>query len=407
MRKIEYEDPSMDHFDKHQIKMKKNKTAQLVLITIMVAVVFLGGAFGGIAGILLFSENNGALAKKLGISMDKLTIPTVSTQKIVLEESNAIIDATNKVADAVVSITLKKTVTDVFGQVYQAEGSGSGFIITSDGLILTNKHVVSDTSAEYAVVMKDGKTYDAKVQSLDPINDLAVIKIEARNLPVVDLGDSDQLKVGQWVVAVGNALGKFQNTVTAGVISAKDRKIEASDSGGQSAETLSNLLQTDAAINPGNSGGPLVNLSGQVVGINTAVAANAQGIGFAIPINSAKSAIDSIKKTGRIVRPYIGVRYFEITPTSAKESSLPVDHGALIQRGKGLTDFAVVPGSPADKAGLTENDIILEVNGEKINETHTLIDLIQQYQVGDTVTLKVLSKGSEKEVKIKLEESKK
>lgn len=404
MPKIEYNDPQMNSFN-HQGKVtKRNKTAQLVFVLLMVVLVFLGGAAGGVGGVLFFANNNSAIAKKLGIS--NIAIPTTDTQKFVLQESNAIIDASSKVSDAVVSITLKKTVTDVFGQVYQAQGAGSGFIITSDGLILTNKHVVSDTAAQYAVVMKDGKTYDATVQSLDPTNDLAVVKIDARNLPVVELGDSDQLKVGQWVVAIGNALGKFQNTVTQGVISAKDRKIQASDQSGQSQETLSNLLQTDAAINSGNSGGPLVNLAGQVVGINTAVAADAQGIGFAIPINSAKSAIDSIKKTGRIVRPYLGVRYFELTPAVAKESNLPSDHGALIQRGSGLTDFAVVPSSPADKAGLQENDIILEVNGEQIDESHTLLDLVQQYQVGDTVTLKVLSKGQTKEVKVKLEESK-
>jgi serine protease Do len=406
MPKIDFEDPTFDQTAKRNKPAPRNKTAQLVFVVTAVILIFIAGSVGGVGGVLFFSANNGEFAKKLGINFKNLTIPTTSTQKIVVEESNAIIDAANKVSDAVVSITLKKTVTDIFGQQYQSEGAGSGFIITSDGLILTNKHVVSDTAAKYAVVTKDGKTYDAVVQSLDPINDLAVIKIEARNLPVVELGDSEQLKVGQWVVAIGNALGQFQNTVTAGVISAKDRKIEASDQSGQGQETLSNLLQTDTAINQGNSGGPLVNLAGQVIGINTAVAAGAQGIGFAIPVNSAKSAIDSIKKTGRIIRPYLGVRYFEITPAIAKENNLSVNYGALVQRGKGLTSFAVVPGSPADKAGLVENDIIIEVNGEKIDETHTLIDLVQKYQVGEDIKIKIMSKGQEKEVKVKLEESK-
>jgi len=403
MTKIEYDDPTMA---RPVFSGRKNSTAQLIFVLLAVVLIFIAGAFGGVAGILLLSANDGAVAKKAGIDLKNFSIPLVSTQKMVLQESNAIIDAANKVSGSVVSITLKTTVQNAFGQVYQAEGAGTGFIITSDGLILTNKHVVSDQNAEYSVIMKDGKTYNATVQSLDPVNDLAVLKIDARNLPVVDLGDSDQLEVGQHVVAVGNALGQFQNTVTAGVVSAKDRKIDATDATGQGSETLSNLLQTDAAINPGNSGGPLVNLAGQVIGINTAVASNAQGIGFAIPINSAKSAIDSIKKTGRIIRPYLGVRYFEITPAIAKENNLQVDHGALIQRGKGLTDLAVVPGSPADKAGLAENDIILEVAGERIDESHTLIGLVQQHQVDDEIKLKVWSKGSEKEVKIKLEESK-
>ncbi|MFA7253676.1 MAG: trypsin-like peptidase domain-containing protein [Patescibacteria group bacterium] len=401
MSKLEYEDSSM----KEYVADKKNKGAQLAFIVIIVILIFFAGAVGGIGGVVLLSQNNGELATKIGLSRFKdLAIPTTSTQKITVEESNAFIDVVNKVSNSVVSITQKSTVQTILGS-YETQAAGTGFIITSDGLILTNKHVVSDTNGTYTVIMRDGKTYDAKVQSLDPVNDLAVIKVEARNLPVVELGDSDQLQVGQWVITVGNALGQFQNTVTSGIISAKGRKIDASSASGSSSETLSDLLQTDAAINSGNSGGPLVNLAGQVIGINTAVASGAQGIGFAIPINAAKSAIDSIKKTGRIIRPYLGVRYFEITPSVAKQSSLPSDHGALVQRGRGLTDFAVVPGSPADKAGIAENDIITEVNGQIINEDHSLVQLVQQYQVGETVTLKVVSKGETKEVKVKLEES--
>jgi len=383
---------------------KKNKIAHLLFIIIAAVLVFVAGGIGGVGGLLLFSANNGKIAEKLGINdFSSISIPT--KQKIVIEESNAIIDATNKVSASVVSITTKKTVRSIYGA-YEAEGAGTGFIITSDGLILTNKHVVNDTSAAYTVVMQDGTVYDAKVQSLDSVNDLAVVKIDARGLTAVELGDSDELKVGQWVIAVGNSLGKFQNSVTAGVVSAKDRKIQASDSSGGSAETLSDLLQTDAAINPGNSGGPLVNLAGQVIGINTAVASDAQGIGFAIPINAAKSAIDSIKKTGRIIRPYLGVRYFEITPAVAKQNNLTVDYGALVQRGTNLTDFAVVPGSPADKAGIIENDIITQINGDKIDANNSLISLVQKYLVGDDIKLKVISKGKEKEVTIKLEESK-
>ena len=376
-----------------------------VLILVLASFVF--GAVGGVSGVLLFSAGNGYIADKLGIKgFDGVTIPTTRTERIILEESNAVIEAVNKVAPAVVSIKQKKAVTNIFGQVYESEGAGTGFVITSDGLILTNRHVVSDSAATYTVVLADERSFDATVKSVDSYQDIAVLQIEARNLPVVELGDSEQLQVGQWVVAVGNALGKFQNTVTAGFVSARNRKISASDSSGSSTETLSNLIQTDAAINPGNSGGPLVNLAGQVVGINTAVAADAQGIGFAIPVNEAKSAIESLKKTGRIVRPYIGVRYVQLTPEIAKANSLSVDYGALIVRGQGLGQFAVVPGSPADKAGLVENDIILEINGQKINEDNTLMSLIQQYQVDEEVELKVLSKGAEKKVKIKLEERK-
>lgn len=405
MVKLEYEDPTMN--DQKFIKRNNRSIAQLLFVILAVVLIFISGAIGGVGGVILLSANGGDLANKIGFTMFKnLAIPTTKTEKITVQESSAIIDTVNKVSNSVVSITLKSTVQDIFGQTYQASGAGTGFIITSDGLVLTNKHVASDASAAYTVITKDGTSYDAKIQSVDPFNDLAVLKIDARNLPVVELGDSDQLQVGQWVVAVGNALGQFQNTVTAGIISAKDRKIEASDSSGTSSENLSGLLQTDTAINAGNSGGPLVNLAGQVIGINTAVASGAQGIGFAIPINAAKSAIDSIKKSGKIIRPYLGVRYLEINPTIAQSEKLSVDYGALVQRGSSITDFAVVPSSPADKAGIVENDIILEIEGQKIDQDHPLLKLVQEHQVGDEISLKVLSKGKEKTVKVKLEESK-
>lgn len=378
-----------------------------VKIAIFSIIVLLIGAIGGIGGILVLSSDNGALIKKLGFSNIKgLSIPLTKTDKIVLEESNAIIDSSKKVSPAVVSITLKTQVQDIFGQVSTQQGAGTGFIITSDGLILTNRHVASDENTTYTAILSDGKIYDAKIQSVDSVQDIAVLKIEARDLPVVELGDSDQLQIGQWVVAVGNALGQYQNTVTVGVVSGRNRKVEASDASGANAETLDNMIQTDAAINPGNSGGPLVNIQGQVVGINTAVASSAQSIGFAIPINAAKSAIDSIKKTGRIVRPYLGVRYIPITPDIAKENSLPYEYGALIMRGQGLGQVAVVPGSPADKAGLKENDIILEVNGERIDQNKGLVGLVQQYNVGDKIELKVYSGGKEKNVEMTLEERK-
>ncbi len=398
MAKIEFEDPY--YADKS--KQKTNQFGKFLLTVLMVILVFFSGAVGGIGGVILLSSNNSSLAKKLGLA--NLTIPTVSTQKITVQESSAIIDATKKVANSVVSITLKSTAQNMFGQTYQTSAAGTGFIITSDGLILTNKHVASDKTAAYTVVTYDGTAYDAQVQSLDPVYDLAVMKINARNLPVVDLGDSSDLQVGQWVVAVGNALGQFSNTVTAGIISGKGRQIDASSETGSNSETLSGLLQTDAAINPGNSGGPLVNLAGQVVGINTAVASGAQGIGFAIPINSAKADIDSIKSTGAIVRPYLGVRYVEITPDVAKANNLSVDYGALIQ-GSGLGSPAIVSGSPAEKAGLAENDIILSVNGTKIDQNNSLLSLVQQYKVGDSITLSVLSKGKTKDVKVTLEKS--
>jgi len=384
---------------------RKRKGRFFLLAVFIVFVSLIVGMMGGIFGIMALNADGGKIAKKLGISSNgKLTIPTTKTEKIVIEESNGIINATGKVSPAVVSIMSKQTYQDIFGRTYEASGAGTGFIITNNGLIVTNKHVVSDANTQYTVVTSDGKSYDAQVKSADPFNDLAVLKIDAKNLPVVELGDSDQLQVGQWVVAVGNSLGRYQNSVTVGIISAKNRQVDASDSTGQTTETLEGLLQTDAAINGGNSGGPLVNLAGQVVGINTAVAANAQGIGFAIPINAAKKAIDSIKETGKIVRPYLGVRYVPITKDIAQQNKLPVDYGVLVVPGNNLGQSAVVSGSPADKAGIVENDIILEVNGTRIDANSSLMSLIQQYNVGDTIELKILSKGNEKTVKVKLEE---
>lgn len=287
----------------------------------------------------------------------------------------------------------------------QVVGGGTGFVITADGMILTNKHVVSDEEAEYTVTTNDGKSYPAKILAQDPVNDLAVIKIEAKGLPTVVLGDSDGIAIGQTVVAIGNSLAQFPNTVTKGVVSGLGRRVTAGDNRGMS-EVIEGAIQTDAAINPGNSGGPLVNLRGEVVGINTAISQAGQLIGFAIPINEAKRAIASVKKAGKIVRPWLGVRYVLVTKELAQKNQLLIDYGALILRGQQQTDFAVIPGSPADKAGLNENDIILEIDGTKVDDDHPLSRLVARKNPGETAQLKVLSKGKEKMVKVKLGEFK-
>ena len=287
-------------------------------------------------------------------------------------------------------------------------GGGTGFVISGkDGLILTNKHVVSDEEAEYTVVSNDGDKYDAEVLARDPFNDMAILKIDDPdfNLPEVKLGDSDNLKIGQTVIAIGNALGEYRNTVTKGVISGISRRIVAGDITGRS-EVLENVIQTDAAINLGNSGGPLINISGQVIGINTAISRQGQLIGFAIPINQAKSVIESVKKYGRIVRPFLGVRYVLINEKIAKANNLEIDYGALIVRGSRTEDLAIVPGSAADKAGLVENDIILELNGNKITQTNSLAKQIQKYKPGDEVEFKILHDNQEKIITTTLEEYK-
>ncbi len=284
-------------------------------------------------------------------------------------------------------------------------GGGSGFIVSEDGYIVTNRHVVADTEAEYTVFLSDEKKYDAKVIARDTALDIAVLKIEGSDFPHLSFGDSDKLELGQSVIAIGNALAEYRNTVSVGVVSGLARSIVAGDGFGRG-ESLHQLIQTDAAINPGNSGGPLLNLQGEVVGVNVAVANGAENIGFSLSSNSVKGVVESVKTTGKIVRPFIGVRYIPITKELKEKNSLSVDYGILVQRGEDHGDLAVIPGSPADKAGIVENDIILKLNGEKLTEETDFAALIRGKSVGDEVTLTVLHKGEEKEVKVRLEEMK-
>lgn len=301
---------------------------------------------------LLFGLLGGSLGSFVFIRYFANSIPT-DRKQLVVQENSAVIDVAKKVSPAVVSITSKTVSRGFFGNVQQQEGAGTGMIVTSDGLILTNRHVVDDANANYTVITSDGKSYPAKVVSRDSVNDMAFVRISASGLPIVRLADSGQVKVGQRVVAIGNALGQFQNTVTDGIISGLSRGVTAGDSGGFSgggnSEQLQNLFQTDAAINPGNSGGPLVNLDGQVVGINTAVAGQgSQNIGFAIPINEAKPLISTVKTSGKIVRAYMGVRYVALDPQTAAANNLPVDYGAWVQAADDQNP-GVMSGSPADK----------------------------------------------------------
>lgn len=284
-------------------------------------------------------------------------------------------------------------------------GSGSGFFISADGLIVTNKHVVDQKNAEYTVFTNDGKKHSAKVIAQDPVLDIALIKIDGSNYPYLELGNSDSLQVGQSVISIGNALGEFRNTVSVGVVSGLARSITAGDYSGNS-ENLDHVIQTDAAINPGNSGGPLINLSGQVIGVNVAIVQGSQNVGFALPINSVKSAIESVKSTGKIIRPYLGVRYVAVTSQMKDANKLTVDYGVLVKAGQNQNELAVVPGSPADKAGIVENDIILEVDGVKLDDTNNLATIIRGKNVGDVINLKILHKGQEKTVQVTLEVAK-
>ena len=283
-------------------------------------------------------------------------------------------------------------------------GGGSGFIVHPDGLILTNKHVVFDQEAEYTVITTNLQEYPAKVLSRDPINDIAVLKINAKGLPAVRLGNSGKLELGQTVLAIGNALGMFSNTVSRGIISGLSRSISAALGTEGEMEHLRGVLQTDVAINQGNSGGPLISLDGEVVGINTAIIFGAQNIGFSIPINWAKQDLEDIIKYGRIVKPYLGLQYVKLDKKLQKQYSLPVDYGALVVRDHRPDSVAIVPNSPAAKAGIKENDIILELNGEKISDE--LQDMLQKFSVESEVELTVLRKDQQMKVKVKLEERK-
>jgi serine protease Do len=273
----------------------------------------------------------------------------------------------------------------------QEIGGGTGFVVSADGLILTNNHVVEDADAEYTVLLNDGTKLPARVIGKDSVLDLAIIRVERTGLTALPLGDSDTVRLGQTAIAIGNALGEFRNTVSTGVISGLGRTITASS--GIKRETLRNVIQTDAAINRGNSGGPLLNLRGEVIGINTAMASGAENIGFAIPINAAKKMIEEARTTGKISTPFLGVRYRIVDEELAKAEDLPVPYGAwLVSDPSGP---AVVPGSPASKAGLKARDLIAEVNGEKITADNPLALVLRKYRVGESVRLRVWRSGSE------------
>jgi serine protease Do len=337
------------------------------------------------------------------------------------------IDTVKKVAPCVVSVVVSKYLprlrdispADLFNPFVMGDvedgagqkvkvGGGSGFIVDSGGLVLTNKHVVFDEQAEYTVVLNDGTEHQATVLSRDPVNDIAVLKIGAKGLPHLQLASSQNIQLGQTVIAIGNALGLFTNSVSKGIISGLARSISASLGGSPEAltENLRGVIQTDVAINQGNSGGPLVDLNGNVVGINTAVIFGAQNIGFAIPIDWAKSDLHDIKEHGRIVKPYLGLMYVMLTPAIAKQYGLAAEQGAIVIRDPRPGAKAVLKDSPAQKAGLQEHDIIIKVNDTTLDEKTDLMDTLQQYEVGESVGLTYLRDGKERTCEVTLEERK-
>ena len=329
--------------------------------------------------------------------------------------------AWNQAAPAVVSVVELKDVSQYYNMFFMGEqqapsadgeltqvAAGTAFVISSDGLAVTNRHVVADDSGQYVAFLSDGTEVDVKVLAKDTLNDVALLQLSSdmvETYSTVEFGDSDIMSVGDHVIAIGNAEGEYANTTTAGIISATGRQIIAGG-GMEAAKSLTGLIQTDAAINPGNSGGPLVNLSGQVIGMNTAVDSSSQGIGFAIASNEIQRVVKSYQQFGRIVRPYLGVRYMIITPALAEKNGLSVDHGAYVVADVQAGLLPVMKDSPADKAGVKEGDIILTLDGKEIGQNFDLSNAISSYSVDDTVTLEVLRDGKTINLQVKLEERK-
>jgi serine protease Do len=396
----------------------KKKTNKLIPVA-AAAVLLVGAVFGGAVSDRLFGYK--LLDKWFPVhqSQDQST----QNVKIVTEES-VVTDVAEKVSPSVVTIGISKTqsvgsvspfnfdpFSDPFGLFRQQFGQGntqqqnieqdigSGFVISEDGLIVTNKHVVSDTQAKYRVITEDDKTYDVQKIYRDPANDLAILKIDPAGIKLkpVQMGDSNNLKVGQFVIAIGTALGEFRHTVTTGVVSGLGRGITAGSVFEGSVERLDNVIQTDAAINPGNSGGPLLNSAGQVIGVNTAVSAQGQNIGFAIPINVIKDAIDNFNKTGQFSRPFLGVRYRMLDLNTAMQYEVPV--GAYVQE--------VIADSPAAKGGILAGDIITKIGGQKISgsDDSGLANIISAHKIGDKLEIELWRDNGTKKLTVTLEEA--
>lgn len=367
---------------------RQRRAMPKIITFILILLLSLAAGFGGSALYDALHERQTGVEQLNG----------VDGNTIITEEEENIAAVAAKVSPSVVSIVTNSSVLSLRGEQTQ-EGAGTGIIVSKDGYIMTNKHVV-EGAEDIFVATADGTNYeDVSLVGVDPLNDVAFLKIDdVNNLTPAEIGDSGSIRIGQKVVAIGNALGQYQNTVTSGIVSGVGRPVIAQS--GNSFETLTDLIQTDASINPGNSGGPLVNLAGQVIGINTAIAAEANGIGFAIPIDATKGLLEGVLEDGEVSRAYLGVQYRTITPEVVQAFNLDVTQGAYV-RGSEDTE-AVVSGSPADRAGIQEGDIITRVNGDVVGEAGGVASIIGQYQPGETVEMTIIRGDDTRQVQVTL-----
>ncbi|MBP9818180.1 trypsin-like peptidase domain-containing protein [Candidatus Shapirobacteria bacterium] len=391
------------------------KTLRNIFVGMLMGIILTGAVVGGavfekLVGIKLVDKVLGKLEKNNTL---------ISGTKEIVDEETVVTKVVEKATPSVVTVSISKTNVvsadpfsgfDLFNGLFGGLGRpqttqpqkieqdiGTGFVISVDGLIVTNKHVVADTTAKYKVVVGKDEVIEVKEIYRDPVNDLAILHIDRKGLTPIDLGDSDKLKVGQTVIAIGTALGEFRSTVTKGVISGLGRGITAG-SPFDGSEKLDNVIQTDAAINPGNSGGPLLNSSGQVIGVNVAVSQSGQSIGFALPINIVRDSINNFKTTGEFERPFLGVNYRMISKQSALLNDVPA--GAYVQE--------VVADSPAESAGIKQGDILIEIDGTKLadNPNTSLATYINKKKIGDSVGLKLYRDEKEISLSVKLQKRK-
>lgn len=363
------------------------------LSTLLITIVL-----GSLAGVGFYQLGMRGYLSKFNISAPAIQIQTQQKTQTILNEENAVISVVEKTSPSVVAIGSTQKVYNPFDPFSDSKSQnstiGTGFVVSDKGIIVTNKHVVADSNTRYNVMTKDGQKFEIRKIYRDPVLDLAIVQIDGSGLKALDLGDSSKLKVGQTLIAIGNALGKFTNSVTTGVVSGMGRKVTAGDPYSGSAESLDDLIQTDAAINPGNSGGPLLDSTGQVIGVNVATTEGAQNIGFAIPINSVKAIVNEFVDKGSVSRPFLGIKYRFISKDVALMNEVP--QGAYVQE--------IVPDSSADKAGLKVGDIITKVDGQTVSEEAKISSVITSKKIGDSLNLNVWNDNKERQITATLQE---